>query len=357
MKIAYVTFERQGNQTGKGKKIEFQIEEWMRLGHQVVHIVLNVAPFGETSAATRYVFKRNVIKPMLSAVLSRGRLRAELEAYQPDVVYVRQMPWWPGLVHCLKGFNVIQEINSDMENEYRLFRGISSLKFYLYKFSKDFQNSVTKGDVFVSRELANKYSVEGVPYCVIGNGYQFNETFQPDKKTNQRPQLIFACSGIKPWHGLDKVVQLARLIPEMDFHIVTPDHKQGTHGNLCYHGGMYGEDLLSLYRQMDFGIGSLAFHRLSMSEGSVLKTREYAANGLPIIAGYEDTDLCSESYFVNIGNYEDNVSNSGEKIRAFVKQWTGKPFPYNDARTLLSVERKERDRLVFFERVLGSGRS
>lgn len=354
MKIVYLSFEPPGNTSGVSKKIQSQILEWRRAQHDVQHLVLNTADSHDGNQSTKYLFPKNNIKPMLAAFLNHQVLRGEITAYRPDVIYIRQMLWWPGLVNCLKGFKVIQELNSDIKNEYKLFRGISSLKLYWYEVSKNFLNPLTSGFVFVTSELATRYSVGSVPFCVIGNGCHFNDFFECDRKNNKRPQLIFVGSPGQPWHGIDKLLQMAQLIPEMDFHIVVPAFEQCTLRNVYCHGRVIGENLISLYRNMDFGVGTLALHRKNMDEASPLKTREYAANGLPIIAGYDDTDLSGKPYFLNIGNYDNNVCDSIEDIRMFVNKWIGKPFPYDDARVQLSYEFKERIRLKFFEDIVNA---
>jgi len=357
MKIVYISFESPGNNSGVGKKIESQILEWKHAGHEVQHLVLNTADSDNVNNSTKYLFpKSNInIKPMLAAMLNRGVLRDEIMAYHPDIIYLRHMPWWPGLVNCLKGFKVIQEINGDYRNQFQLLHGMASVKLYLHEFSKDFLNPLTSGLVFVSRELATQYQIEGVPFCIIGNGYRFNDSFEYVRRSNERPQLIHvSSSAYHVWQGIDKILDMGRLFPEMDFHIVVPGFEQCELSNVYCHGKILSENLTSLYKKMDIGIGSLALHRKKMNEASSLKIREYAANGLPIIAGHDDTDISGTPYFLNIGNYENNVYNSIENIRIFINKWIGKQCPYNDVMNRLSYKFKERQRLKFFEEVLNT---
>jgi hypothetical protein len=289
---------------------------------------------------------------MVLSVYNRKKLRRELLGFQPDIVYLRQMLWWPGLCGCLEGFQVVQEINSDIETEYNLLRGFHRIKKVLYNYSQSYVAEVTAGVVSVSTELLEKYGGVESKACVIGNGYDFS--FERSLSTNEniRPQLIFVGSKEQGWSGIDKLIKMAELLPEMDFHFVGAYLSGCDSINFQSYGFMVGGKLEKLYQKMDFGIGTLALHRKSMEEASPLKVREYVAYGLPVIAGYVDTDLEGVPYFLNIGNYENNVYDSVDKIREFVKYWFKNGFPYKDAELRLSYKSKEKLRLQFFKEVL-----
>ncbi len=54
-------------------------------------------------------------------------------------------------------------------------------------------------------------------------------------------------------------------------------------------------ELNSILEIMHIGIGSLGLFRIGLNEASPLKVREYLASGFPIIIGYKDTDVASDS--------------------------------------------------------------
>ncbi|WP_308576489.1 glycosyltransferase [uncultured Fusobacterium sp.] len=54
--------------------------------------------------------------------------------------------------------------------------------------------------------------------------------------------------------------------------------------NVIFYGTRFGEELNELYKGNAVGINSLAIHRQGLKEESTLKTKEYAAKGLPIVS-------------------------------------------------------------------------
>jgi len=74
-----------------------------------------------------------------------------------------------------------------------------------------------------------------------------------------------------------------------------------------------------LLEQCDVGISTLAIDRKGLTEGAPLKTREYLLMGLPVIIGYQDTDLSEKTpYVLNVGLGENNIINNLDEIHSFV---------------------------------------
>lgn len=63
--------------------------------------------------------------------------------------------------------------------------------------------------------------------------------------------------------------------------------------HVLFHGKVFGQALLDAYRGQAMGINSLAIHRENLKEESTLKTKEYAAMGLPIMSS-SNVDAFSE---------------------------------------------------------------
>lgn len=354
MRIAYLTFERPGPETGVGKKIDFHVECWRKSGHQVEHLVLNFPSAKSTRMGVKYLFPQSGGKPLATAALRSRALRESVRAFNPDVVYTRQMLWFPGLVGALSGFRVIQEINSDINEELKLLSGLSGvIKRIVYSVTKSALDGSTKGIVFVTGELARRTRLEGVRATVISNGYVFDTALLPDHVDRAgRAGIIFVGSPDQAWHGVDKVLKMAEALHEFDFHLVVPGFMAAGPKNLICHGQLIGAELNGLYKRMSVAIGSLALHRKGMGEACPLKCREYAANGLPMIAGYKDSDLSGASYYLELENTESNVENAIHRIREFVIKWRDTPFPYYDAVNRLDAVEKEKARLAFFEEVV-----
>ena len=54
--------------------------------------------------------------------------------------------------------------------------------------------------------------------------------------------------------------------------------------NVFFHGRLHGIELDDIYDKATMGVNSLAIHRQNLENESTLKTREYAAKGLPILS-------------------------------------------------------------------------
>jgi len=163
------------------------------------------------------------------------------------------------------------------------------------------------------------------------------------------------------WHGVDKVIYLASKFLKNTFHIIGPEKDEiirlglKISNNVIFHGYLNQRELENIVSRCDIGVSSLAVHRKNMNEASSLKSRQYLAQGLPIIIGYQDTDLSEELDFVlNIGNYEDNVKDNIKEIETFseeIKKMNPEHI-ISQSRTYLNYEIKESKRLMFFKNIL-----
>lgn len=349
LKIAYLTFERPNSLSGVWKKIQFQTNAWREAGHSVENFVI-ASRRPEVSAEAQFIGSGKFRKPYLNALVSTCCLRRSLISFQPDIIYSRQILWWPGVVWALSGAPLVFEINSLADQEYRL---LSRYKYCLYLITVKRLMGTARGLISVTSEIDRQLPATGAKRAVIGNGYDLRGLIPRIPPGNARPQLVFVASKEQSWQGVDKVVRLARLIPEYNFHIVLPGFQSNGPGNLFCHGGLSGEALKVLYQDMDVAIGTLALHRKDMQEASPLKTREYLAYGIPVLAGYRDADLAGADYFLDIGNFEENVEASREEVLRFVSRWIGRSIPRDDVEKRIDCRLIENRRLSFFEGILG----
>ncbi|OZI72182.1 glycosyltransferase [Bordetella genomosp. 12] len=348
MKIAYLTFEVPGGHSGVAKKISAQAADWRGRGHEVRHFIL-ARPTLPRTPDTAFLLTTSLRPPILAAALSFASIRRALRNWQPDIIYLRQMLWWPGAVSAINVAPMVIEYNSIARNEYR---GAAPAKSLLERLSRHWFPAAAAGLVAVTQELADDVPPGRALRAVISNGFDFSRAQARRPPHNTRAQLLLVGSPGQPWHGVDKVQRLAGLMPECDFHVVVPGlHGPGTE-NLQFHGGLYGADLAQRYAQTDVAIGTLALHRKGMQQAAPLKTREYLAHGIPVMAGYADADLQGADYWLNIGNAPNNVEEGVGAMRTFVQAWRGRLPDRQDIERRLSYASKETQRLAFFERVL-----
>ncbi|MDH0089862.1 glycosyltransferase [Achromobacter mucicolens] len=351
MKIAYVTFERPEPRKGSGRKIYEQARIWRTYGHEVRHFVL-APPGGDTCAEhSDYIFGLAIGKPMVSAVWYRRQLREHLARWNPDLVYAREMIWWPGAATALSGAPLVLEFNSLALSEYRT---NSRLKYLLHRATRHLLPNISSGLISVSREIDAELPFAGIPRAVISNGYNLDAVTPRPAPSNARAQIIFVGSAGQYWNGEDKIARLAHAMPDCDFHVVQAGFQPPKLPNLIAHGAVYGEALARLYQDMDIGLGTLALHRKQMQEASPLKTREYLAYGMPVIGGYEDTDLDGAECYLRIDNTEDNVDADISRIRLFIQHWKGRTLDRAEIEDKISSRAKELARLSFFEQAARS---
>ena len=80
------------------------------------------------------------------------------------------------------------------------------------------------------------------------------------------------------------------------------------HVSLC--GFQTGEKLDALYNEANVAINSLAIHRIGLKKESTLKTKEYAAKGLPIISSYvvdAFDSIGNEDYVLLVDNTDEPI--------------------------------------------------
>ena len=62
----------------------------------------------------------------------------------------------------------------------------------------------------------------GGPVAVIANGADPEAVPSLPAPSNERPRAVFAGSPELPWHGVDRLLELARAVPEVDFDLLGP---------------------------------------------------------------------------------------------------------------------------------------
>ena len=364
MKIVYLLGDENiSTDNGVVKKINLQTTEWMKMGHSVKIFSLRsttmMSLLENATILSKHNSENNSLQNILQQMKNYKQLEKLLHSYKPDIIYMRYLKYYPGMIKILKNFSYIVEINSD---EFEEARHGTLLRFSFNSLTRNMLFKNASGFVSVSKELMTKnhYKKFNKPYVVIGNGYSFESNIILKKTFNEHTKLVFIGSPGQIWHGIDKLIVLAELLPEFELHIVGPSYeelkniKKDFPANIIAHGYLCQEKAEELIASCDIGISTLALHRKNMHEASPLKSRQYLAQGLPIIIGYEDTDLLTDSPFIlNIGNYENNIIDHIEDIRNFivrVQQMDG-TFIRNKAKILLNYSTKEKIRISFLKKI------
>jgi glycosyltransferase involved in cell wall biosynthesis len=353
VKVAYLIHWNDGPESGVWKKVQTQVSWWHTYGAEVGVFLI-------TRSNHSYTLPESIPLSIYPNKSARGRLRAWHEAVvsilkgSVDLVYLRYDLFYPSL-WLLKGrVPVILEVNTDDEREYCLEGGA---RCCYNRLTRKLLFQMASGYAVVSRELASRVpKCDFKAVCVIGNGIDLSQYTPLPPSTKPIPHLVFMGSEGQPWHGVDKVLLLARSLQAWQFHIIGPPPLPGAPANVKFHGFLSKKEYEEVLAHCDVALGTLALHRNGMNEASPLKVREYLAYGLPVILGHQDTDFPSGAPFIlEIPNREDNVTTHLREIERFVASWNGKRIPRPSVQHL-DVRLKEKTRLEFFERVVASWR-
>jgi len=354
MKIAYILEWDISVDSGVFNKVLAQTKVWKENGHNVR--IYAITPHKRDNEFDDFIYQyssdfsflKSSLKTYINKIVSIKKVQKDLKIFKPDIVYIRQPIWYPGIDKFLANFTSIMELNTDDLNEIKL---LPKIKQYIYLYGREKIINSVKGFVSVSYEIERLYKKYNKPIVTIANGYDISQIPEFEKVINKRKQVIFVGSPNQAWHGVEKIVYLAQNLKEFDFHIVGPTLNLSKKlDNLILHGYLAKKDLFELYKKMDVGIGTLSLYKNGMQEASPLKVREYIAFKLPVILGYKDTDLDGKEYILNIGNYENNVKDNIEKIREFIQESDSLCNKIDP--NIISYENKERKRLEFFENVV-----
>jgi hypothetical protein len=372
MRILYLVTLDNEHDAGKIYKIRDRVHYWRSVGHSVrVWIlsrdheytirglselsgvkVFNALPFHLPFAGKLHAIKK--AERYLRQVVSLRRLCKEIDLCKPDLVYYPQHIWLPGLARLLRQHLSIMEVNVIDTEEVKF---TPLIRRWIYRAGRKSLIQAVNGLVCVTPEIEAKFKRYGKPSCVISNGIDLSRIPLKKPTVSRRAHLIFVGSADIPSQGIDLVIKLAQKLPQYVFHIVCPDLPAGKQRNIISHGALNDIQLMTLYVQMDIGIGTLALFRKHMQQACPLKVREYIAAGLPLILAYEDCDLPADPHILRLPDKAANLDDTWiSRIEHFVEENRMKHLP-ESIRHRVALERKEVTRLSFFEELVDAHRT
>ncbi len=367
MKIAYITSRQIRFVDGVVKKIKTQIDCWAHRGHKV-HVYCTLPRSVESHASNSilpdniYTYKQPTFLPYINTWMPRGKLVTDLENFRPDIVYMRFEPFRLYHSSIAKRFRIIMELNTDDLTEMQLLAKHSyrtKLNYCHHRLTRNVLFSNISGLVSVTHEIINNHPVKKFhkPSVVIPNGIELSDfPILARNKTNVLPALVFMGINNYEWHGVDKVIRLAKLAKgDLVIHVVGLDRPNlEIPDNIIFHGFLLRSKYEKVLHESDVAIGTLALHRKNMNEACPLKVREYLAYGLPVIIGYNDTAFIGRDrppWLLQIPNEENNIENNLNLIIKFARKMRGRTVPRNEVEKYINATSLEDKRLNFFERI------
>lgn len=356
MRIAYFVPFRGGRESGIYRKVAEHCEEWTRLGADVGLFVGTSAEARDDWAALPSAVRVVAMPPRaLATIATRESIQRSIRRWHPDVVYARHGLAHPGILLTTASRPTVIEINSNDVGE---FAATSWWRSFYSRTTRDQLLGRAAGLVFISGELARSPHYDAGPdsRIAIGNGIRLSDHPAFDAPSNPTPRLVFIGHPNSTWHGLDHLLEMARLFQDWQFDIIgsSAAELQDRPPNVAAHGTLLPDAYLPILQQADVAVGSLALYRNDMAEGSPLKVREYLARGIPTIIGYQETDFMDPPPFLlQIPDAPDGVRTSQERIKAFVAESPGLRAPRASI-SHLDVSVKETQRLEFIRSVAQS---
>ena len=195
----------------------------------------------------------------------------------------------------------------------------------LYAMDKFFRKSVHR---FADRILTYSDAdvIFEVPTIKTSNGVDMDSIAMRKPVSHPANELnVIAVAGLAKWHGYDRFLrgmgEYYRTNPNPDikvtFHIagdgpVKPEYEAivkeyELSDYVTFYGMLYGEKLDELYDMCSIGIENLGFHRCGVDHVSTIKSKEYAAKGLPFITSCDVDLFKGEDFVLSIPAGEDPV--------------------------------------------------
>jgi hypothetical protein len=366
MRIAYISLHwPRPAASSIGKKINQQISAWEAAGHEVkffshMHSYENMAGLINGSHFLYSIEKGGLgtLRTEINRSQAAAQLVRSVAGYCPDIIYLRWGMYVFPVQRLFRIAPVVVEINTHDVREHQLLGPAQNI---YNRLTRGIILGRAAGLVFASNELMSlpdfsKYCRPGV---VITNSVNLSSTPFYPAPNNTPPHLVFIGTPGMAWHGVDKLVDLAKTFPDLMIDIVGMDKIEGMTvlpENLILHGFLEGAAYESVLANADAAIGTLSLHVKGMEEAATLKIRDCTARGIPCILPYLDTDFSDleSDLFLMIPNTKDNIAIHGQDIHDFVYRVRGQRVPRAMVENRIDSRVKEEQRLEFFQRIISS---
>lgn len=182
-----------------------------------------------------------------------------------------------------------------------------------------------------------------IPTIRTDNGIDTEQFTLLDKAHYDGQTLhLLGLANVQIWHGLDRFLEgmsqyyAANPTRIVQLHVVGSGDeiprlqalttKYGLQESVFFHGFLSGTELDTMFRRCHLGVGSCGMHRINVAKGetSALKSREYAARGLPFVIGYEDRGF-PENYPYLLQIAADETPVDVQNLVEFYENLTTKP--------------------------------
>ncbi|WP_367210842.1 hypothetical protein [Sphingobacterium sp. R2] len=322
LKVLFLVFHGFSAHNGISKKIFGQVRGLQQCGANVKLCYYEVLNNGHRA----WIVDNEVIADFGKGIFAKLRKRwdfDELTAYvrreQFDLIYMRSYHnSSPAIIGALREFKragakvVVEVPTYPYDQEYTRF--IDKIVQMPDRFFRRSMALVLDGIVTFTEEN----EIFGAKTIKISNGIDLDEIPLRIKKARNEEEIhLLGVAEIHFWHGFDRVIRGLGVYYNRNprcrvyFDIVgnisgAREHNEifsaieaaGVQQYVFMHGALWSENLDVMFDQADFAIGSLARHRSGITYIRTLKTREYAARGIPFMYSEIDSDFENKPYIL-----------------------------------------------------------
>ena len=166
------------------------------------------------------------LKTEINRIRAAKALIASVLEYEPDIVYMRWSIYTYPMHRLLSQIPTVLEINSVDKSEYRILGGIYN--FY-NRLTRPIILSKVAGMIFISEQIRNMPDFKrfNKPSAMITNSIDLDRVPLYPAPANTPPHLLFIGTPGMAWHGVDKLVVLARSFPDLEIDIVGISELEG----------------------------------------------------------------------------------------------------------------------------------
>ncbi len=294
-RIVYIAKLELDKSLGVNNKISNQVASWRKICPELDIFQIIIHPKRIISKdpieGSIYIFERGFFQKYIFNLY----LFKEMRRLSADLVYFRFSTFPIINIIQLLSHKIVLELNTRFEFELLHYK--NKLKRFLLRLYYKFIIGFSDGQVAVTPECIVK---DGPASIVIGNSISAidNKSCVTDDIRKTSMELVFIGSPDCAWHGVDRIVEIAKDLVNYRFNIIgysKEDMKSFGFGqiplNVHVHGFLTSNEYLKIFARCFVAIGSLAMERNRMFFSSSLKNREYLVHGLPVVVQGVDIDL------------------------------------------------------------------
>jgi glycosyltransferase involved in cell wall biosynthesis len=236
-----------------------------------------------------------------------------------------------------------------LENNYK-----SDLKIYLETKNAPLFFEKVSGLIGVTDQIKNRLKgLTGISRAItVTNGINARDIkFTGFKSFNKKElTILLLASNFVSWHGFDRLLKgidnyrgpvKIKVIAAGRFEQSLFQTKNPNAQIICT-GMISGSDLNNAFMQSNLAASTLAIHRADLTEACVLKSREYAARGMPFIFAGKDIDFPGHLGFCrsyslddtpidieNVIEFAEKSSQKGSDLSFEMRKWAEKELNWN----------------------------